>query len=131
MLAYSLHQPLHSLRRLGKSHCASNSGRGVFGASHRCTKSEVSTRGIGVWSSVRWTPGRHQVFEVHSCLQDLANQIKHWEVYTAEVAKRGIPLGSCLNPEIAEWFSGSHLSLAFLLMAFQCCLIRDCFHVLW
>ena len=39
--------------------------------------------------------------------QDLSNQIRHWEGYTAELRKHGLEAGRCLSPSCAEWFSGS------------------------
>lgn len=41
--------------------------------------------------------------------KDLANQIRHWSVYVAQMEKKGAPLGSYLNPLAAEWFSGPGL----------------------
>ena len=42
--------------------------------------------------------------------KDLANQIKHWDMYVAEMEKQGKPHGVFLNPLAAEWFSGQMLS---------------------
>ena len=42
--------------------------------------------------------------------KDLANQIKHWDVYAAEMENQGRSHGVFLNPLAAEWFSGQMLS---------------------
>ena len=39
-------------------------------------------------------------------LEDLANQIRHWENYTSEICKRGRQAGKFLSPAVAEYFSG-------------------------
>ena len=41
-----------------------------------------------------------------TAFKDLANQIRHWEVYTKEVEKVGGTVGKYLSPSAAEWFSG-------------------------
>lgn len=38
--------------------------------------------------------------------QDIANQIKHWTVYTEKMKELGTDPGHFLRPEAAEWFSG-------------------------
>ena len=42
-----------------------------------------------------------------SCDEDLANQVRHWETYVAEIRKNNVSPGCFLHPSAAEWFSGS------------------------
>ena len=84
---------------------------GVFGACRRCTLSEVSERGITVRSSVsgsRLEVSSLFLWVILFC-QDLANQIRHWDVYNKEVKQHASSTGPglYLNPSVAEWFSGS------------------------
>ena len=45
--------------------------------------------------------------------QDLANQIRHWDVYVKEVQKHATLTGPgmFLSPSAAEWFSGAALQV--------------------
>ena len=88
----------------------------MFGASHRCTKSEVSTRGISANTSDFAfkldfvSESDDSIGARRGLAQDLANQVRHWDVYTAKMGEHGLAPGSCLNPLTAEWFSGQQLS---------------------
>ena len=85
-------------------------GRGVFGASYNCTKSEVSTRGISVASLDLLVNFVFGAYWVAAVAKDLANQIRHWDVYVKEIANCNAVPGSFLNPLAAEWFSGLGLN---------------------
>ena len=43
--------------------------------------------------------------------QDLANQIRHWDVYMKEVQEHAHGPGMYLSPSAAEWFSGAALQV--------------------
>ena len=88
---------------------------GVFGACSRCTKSEVSQRGITACPSnylelivFLWflAPSVGAVHVRASQSEDLANQVRHWVTYTSLVRKAGKQPGTFVSPAAAEWFSG-------------------------
>ena len=43
---------------------------------------------------------------VFAISEDLANQLKHWDVYKSHVEAAHLKRGQFLCPEAAEWFSG-------------------------
>ena len=59
------------------------------------------------------------IFLFAACPKDLANQIRHWDVYLKEIAQRKASPGSFLNPLAAEWFSGPGLNCKVNFFGFQ------------
>ena len=99
---------------------------GVFGSSYRCTKSEVSTRGISVIPLALLIDCVLRSNWIATCSKDLANQIRHWDVYLKEVAQCKALPGSFLSPAAAEWFSGLGLIQDQLFECSDTCRISIC-----